>query len=87
MAKKGFYLNYDQENDILNVSFGSARRAISFEREPEVYFRVDPKSYELVGLTVLGFKQNFLSQKQEVRITPSVVAKMFETQTGKSLGV
>lgn len=80
MAKKGFFLNYDKENDILNISFGPAKEAISFELEPEVYLRIDPKTYELLGLTVLGFKQSFLSQKQKVSITPAFIAKSFEKQ-------
>lgn len=87
MAKKGFYLNYDKENDILNISLGTAKEAISFEQEPEVYFRLDPRTYELLGLTVLGFKQSFLSQKQEVSITPSVITKVLEKQEAKSLVV
>ncbi len=84
MAKKGFFLNYDKENDILNISFGPAKKAISFEQEPEVYLRVDPKTYKLVGLTVLGFKQSFLAHKQEVSITPAFIAKSLEKQKSQA---
>ena len=54
---KTFNFKYDPETDILNVSFGKARKAISIEQEPEVYVRVDPKTRETVGFTVLGFKK------------------------------
>lgn len=87
MAKRGFYLNYDQENDILNISFGPAREAISYELEPEVYLRVSPKTHELLGLTVLGFKQSFLSQKQEVHLTPTLLSKFLKEQRPEPLVV
>lgn len=37
MAKKAFHLVYDPQGDILNVSFGRAKRAVSVEQEPEVF--------------------------------------------------
>lgn len=74
MGKKGFHLKYDPDTDILHVAFGQARRAISLEKEPEVFVRVDPKTHEIVGLTVLGFRQNFLKKKQEISYTPPLSA-------------
>lgn len=74
MGKKNFNLKYDPDTDILNVAFGNAKKAISVEQEQEVYVRLDPKTQEIVGLTVLGFKQNFLSQKQDLTLVPSISA-------------
>lgn len=70
MAKKSLNLNYDPETDILHLSFGSAKKAVSIEREPEVFVRVEPKSGEIVGLTVLGFKNHFLKEKQSLTLVP-----------------
>ena len=51
-------LRYDQEDDILEVVLGSrAREAISVEQDDEVFLRLDLDTRELVGLTILGFKQ------------------------------
>lgn len=72
MGKKSFNLKYDPHTDILHVSFGKAKKAISVEQEPEVYVRFDEKTHEILGLTVLGFKQNFLSRKHDLTIQPSI---------------
>lgn len=72
MGKKSFNLKYDPETDILHIVFGKAKKALSIEQEPEIFARVDPKSHEIVGLTVLGFKNNFLSQKQNITISPHI---------------
>lgn len=74
MGKKSFNLKYDPKTDILHVAFGKAQKAISVEQKPEVFVRLDPKTQEIVGLTVLGFKQNFLSQKQDITINPSLTS-------------
>lgn len=74
MGKKGFNLKYDPDTDILHVAFGPARKAISVEKEPEVFIRISPKTQEIVGLTVLGFKENFLSRKQNISINPPVTS-------------
>lgn len=68
MAKKNFHLTYDHEADILHVSFGSAKKAISVEQDPEVFVRVDPATDTVIGFTVLGFKHHFLSRKQDLTI-------------------
>jgi len=68
MGKRSFNLNYDPETDVLNVAFGKARKAISYEQEPEVFVRVDSDTKEVIGITVLGFKKSFLATKQELAI-------------------
>jgi len=67
MAKNTFNLKYDPKTDILHLSFGRAQQAISVEQEPEVFYRVNPKTNKLVGLTVLGFQKSFLAKKQELK--------------------
>lgn len=44
MKNKKFSLKYDPGTDVLNVSFGKARKAVSVEKAAEVYLRVDPKT-------------------------------------------
>lgn len=68
MGKKSFNIKYDPATDILNVAFGKAKKSVSYEQEPEVFVRVDQKTKEVVGLTILGFKKSFLATKQELAI-------------------
>lgn len=72
MAKKNFHLSYDPQTDILHVAFGKAKKSVSVEQEPEVFVRIDPSNDEVVGFTVLGFKQHFLSRKQDLTISPTL---------------
>jgi hypothetical protein len=55
MAKVIFH--YDKEGDILEVSLGKPRKAISEELENDVVVRRDPKTKEAVGLTILNFEK------------------------------
>jgi len=73
MGTKSFTLSYDKENDILNMAFGKARRAVSVEGEDEVFLRVNPDSQELVGLTILGFRQSFLDKRQKFEVDPKLI--------------
>ena len=74
MGKKDFHLKYDPDTDILHVAFGAAKKAVSIEHEPEVFVRVAPKTHEIVGLTILGFKNSFLTKKQELTVAPIISA-------------
>lgn len=68
MGKKDvFNLKYDPDTDILHVSFGKAKEALSVEQEPEVFVRVDPKTQKTVGFTILGFKK-YIGHKQNLQI-------------------
>ena len=47
-------LAYDREADVLYLSVGDPRPAVSREVGDDVLLRVDPDSGEVVGLTVLN---------------------------------
>jgi len=47
-------LAYDREADVLYLSIGEPRPAISREIGDDVLLRVDPNTGEVVGLTVLN---------------------------------
>lgn len=47
-------LAYDREADVLYLSVGEPRRAISREIGDDVLLRVDPETDEVVGLTILN---------------------------------
>mgnify|MGYP001240535106 CR=1 FL=1 len=45
-------LAYDQDADVLYISVGEPRKAISREIGDDVLLRVDPETGEVVGITV-----------------------------------
>jgi len=52
-------LFYDKEGDILYLSVGEPRSAISEEIGDDVLLRVSTERGEVVGLTVLNFSSRF----------------------------
>ena len=75
MAEKmKFY--YDKDNDILDISVGKPRKAISKELGNDILIRVLPKTNKIVGLTVINFEQRFSksSHKQTLPISAEFMA-------------
>ena len=68
MAKK-IRFSYDKNGDVLDISLGGPRVAISSEVEDDIFVRVDPKSHEIVGFSVLNFEKSFAKSKDS-RIIP-----------------
>ncbi len=64
---------YDAESDVLYLSIGEPRRAISEELGDDVLLRVDPETGEVVGLTVLNLSSRF-GAEQDPRILPIELA-------------
>ncbi len=60
-------LAYDREADVLYLSIGDPRPAISREIGDDVLLRVDPGTGEVVGLTVLN-----LSTRDAREILPAI---------------
>jgi uncharacterized protein YuzE len=54
-----FELSYDRDADVLYVSIGSPRPAYTYEEEEGLLLRKDPKSQELVGVTILDYEGHF----------------------------
>jgi uncharacterized protein YuzE len=52
---------YDKESDVLYLSIGDPRPAISREIGDDVLLRVDPDTEEVVGLTILNLSSRFAS--------------------------
>jgi len=74
MDQRKLHLICDEEADILHISLGRAKEAISIERQDEVFLRVDPDSGELVGLTILHFRDGFLKIRQSIEVSLAKVA-------------
>ncbi len=56
---KVMQLLYDAKSDVLYLSVGVPRRAISQEMGDDILLRVDPDTEEVVGLTILNLSTRF----------------------------
>ena len=62
MAKRLTFL-FDREADILYLSVGKPRPALSKEVGDDIVVRVDPKSHRVVGCTILNLTKRFGKMK------------------------
>lgn len=65
LTKEGFNISYDEAADVLYISLGSAKPAVAVETSDGDLMRVDPETDELVGITVLDFKEKHLERGYE----------------------
>lgn len=57
MEEKGLIFSYDKEGDVLDISVGDPKEAISNEIEDDVFVRIDPVSHEVIGFSILNFEK------------------------------
>lgn len=60
---------FDREADILYLSVGKPRSAISKEVGDDILVRVDPKTHRVVGCTILNLTKRF-GKMQEAEALP-----------------
>jgi len=65
---------FDKEGDVLDISIGKPRKARSKEIGDDIVVRIDPKTDEIVGFTILNFEKRFEKLKKGEKI--SVPLKM-----------
>jgi uncharacterized protein YuzE len=58
-------LFYDREGDVLYITIGEPRPAISRELDNDVLLRVEPNTGKIVGMTVLNFASRFSDLEKE----------------------
>lgn len=64
MEKDRIVMSYDKDADTVYISFGKPRKAISEEVDPYVIVRRDPKTKEMVGITITNFSKYFETNKR-----------------------
>ena len=57
MEKLMFF--YDKEGDILDISVGKPKNAVSEEIGDDIIKRINSKSKQIVGFTILNFEKRF----------------------------
>jgi uncharacterized protein YuzE len=55
--EKRLRFSYDQEGDVLDISIGKPKKAISNEIVGDFFVRTDPKTKQIVGFSILNFKK------------------------------
>lgn len=68
-------LYYDRDNDILYLSIGKPRSAISQEVGDDVLVRVDPATGEVVGLTVMNLSAHYGDMDDPQSLPVSILLK------------
>ena len=69
MGKKDLRLAYDSEGDILDISFGEPRKAISREVDDDCFMRLDPINQEVIGFSILNFEK-WIESRNEPKTLP-----------------
>ncbi len=50
---------FDKKGDVLDIAIGKPEKAISRELNNDIVVRIDPKTKEIVGFTILNFEKRF----------------------------
>jgi len=61
-----FDVDYDEESDTLFMQSTELLPAVSVDCDEEVWFRVDPKTGEILGIEIEGFQKVFLKKHPEL---------------------
>jgi len=59
---------FDEEGDVLDITFGKPRKAVAKELKNDIAVRVDPESGEVVGIVILNFMKRFRMRKRTEKI-------------------
>jgi uncharacterized protein YuzE len=62
-------MDYDEEGDVLYMSFVSNRRASTLSLNDNIVLRYDPQASEAVGMTIIGFS-DLLALEREGKWLP-----------------
>lgn len=65
---------YDKAGDVLYLSFGQPRIAISEELDDDILLRLDPETGEIVGLTVLNLSIRYGNRETAEALPVSIEA-------------
>jgi len=61
-------LYFDEEGDVLDITFGKRRKAVAKELKNDIAIMIDPKTGEIVGITILNFVRRFREKKKTEKI-------------------
>jgi len=53
---------YDKEGDILDISIGKPKKALTEELTEDVFVRINPKKRQVVGFMIMNFTKSFIRE-------------------------
>ena len=62
-------ISYYKPSDELNIILDEPRDSVLSEISNEVYLRLDPKTNEVLGLTILNFEERLKNKTQTIPIS------------------
>ena len=65
LTKEGLNIAYDKDTDILYITMGAACASVSIDTNDGNLMSVDPTTDEVVGITLLDFKERHLESANE----------------------
>ncbi|NJD51889.1 MAG: DUF2283 domain-containing protein [Candidatus Methanoperedens sp.] len=82
--EKNLKFFFDKKGDVLDIAIGMPIGAISKEIGNDILMRVDPKTKEIVGFTILNFEKRFehLKKAETLPITATFaeISKAMEAE-------
>jgi len=70
MKMEKIEFDYDEEADVMYISFGEPKEAVT-EEIGNIGVRIDEKKREIVGLTILEFMKTFGKSHRPIKIPVS----------------
>ena len=72
---KELTFSFDKEGDVLDISLGSPKKAISREVKDDFFVRIDPKTKKVIGFSILNFEKWFRNEtdKRSIPITAEFI--------------
>ncbi len=59
---------FDEEGDVLDITIGKPKKAVTKELKDDIAVRCDPVTGEIVGIVILNFRKRFEGKKNHERI-------------------
>ena len=67
LFESGVRLDYDEDGDTLFLTIGEGGPSISKEAFDDLFIRVDPTTYQIVGCTIVAFASDLLAKNKLIR--------------------
>lgn len=67
LFEEGVSIAYDEDGDILFMTIGEGKEAISEQVVDGIYVRIDPDTLKIVGCIIIGFVSDILAHNKLAR--------------------
>lgn len=67
---------FDEKGDILDISVGRPKKAISRDLGDDILVRISPRTKKVIGFTILNFRRRFKNAKSREEIDTPIKASI-----------